>query len=191
MPEEVARALSIRGILPVPDGGSCLLAGFPGLATTVQGAGYIDAGIRAAVLDHLGGAPLWIALPETGELPEGALDQLGAALDRRGAELLHLPIPDFKAPDGDFMIRWAGLRDGLHDRLDQGGRLGITCQYGAGRSGLLACLLLIERGFAPEIALQMTRSAIPEAVESDVQQDWLMDRRDATLPRYGGTASDR
>ncbi|NIZ11158.1 hypothetical protein [Pseudooceanicola sp. HF7] len=168
-------ALSIRAVMAVPGGGRCILAGFPGLSSGVDGSSYMDPEILSATLDwcRAAGASRCLALPEAKELPEGALPLLAAGLERCGIALSHHPIRDYCAPDEGFMQHWASLGPRLHALLDSGGTCVLTCLYGAGRSGLVAALLLIERGMAPDAAIAHVRAAFSEAVESKVQMRWL------------------
>ena len=166
---------SIRALVDCPRGGRIVTMGFPGLAIGFDGASCLDPNALAATLDHpsLSGSALLIALAEKHEFPEDHWQKLADALAKRGVRLDHMPIEDFSAPDGSFLKAWRGRSAAYHQILDQGGTLGITCHYGAGRSGTIAARLMIERGISPDEAIARVRRAFPESVESRKQFDWL------------------
>ena len=174
--ESVADAdSSIRAAVACPGGGTIVTMGFPGLNVGFDGTSYLDPQILALTLDHLerAGVSCLIALAERQEFPSEHWDGLNAALAQRSIELDHLPIEDFAAPDARFLQAWANNKTRYHAILDQGGVLGITCHYGAGRSGTIAAHIMIERGVAPREAIERIREAFPESIESQVQYDWL------------------
>jgi predicted protein tyrosine phosphatase len=81
-----------------------------------------------------------------------------AALRVHGIRLLHLPTEDTRA------ISQARLRDGVAfvaAGLDRGEGVLIHCQYGIGRSALLACCVLVDRGAPPLAALETAKRARP------------------------------
>ncbi len=77
-------------------------------------------------------------------------------LRRHGIELLHLPTEDTRA------ISLEKLRHGVRfvsDALDRGERVLVHCQYGIGRSALLALCVLVARGDPPLVAMERAKSA--------------------------------
>lgn len=166
---------SIRAVIDCPRGGRIVTMGFPGVAIDVSGASYMDpAHLHATLSDErLADCALVLALPEATDLPKGALAILKLELRLRGVEMAHLPIVDYGAPSAAFEDQWRGYAAGLQAHLDAGRTIGVTCHYGAGRSGTIAARLLIERGLAPANAIAEVRAAFPEAIESDAQQAWL------------------
>ena len=166
---------SIRAVLDCPRGGRIVTMGFPGLTIAVDGTSYMDPDALAATLDNvsLQGSTLLIALAEKHEFPDDHWRGLQDALDERGRRLDQLPIEDFSAPDDSFLKEWRGRSDRYHQILDQGGTIGITCHYGAGRSGTIAAYLMIERGISPDEAIARVRRAFPESIESRAQLNWL------------------
>jgi predicted protein tyrosine phosphatase len=81
-----------------------------------------------------------------------------AALRVHGLEFLHLPTQDACAiaprmiDDG---VEW------VRARLDAGTRVLIHCEYGIGRSALLALCILVARGTAPLDAMNRLKTARP------------------------------
>jgi protein-tyrosine phosphatase len=81
-----------------------------------------------------------------------------AILTRHGIQLLHLPTEDTRA------VSQRMLRDGarfVSDALDLGERVLVHCQYGIGRSALVALCALVHRGVPPLVALEAAKRARP------------------------------
>lgn len=77
-------------------------------------------------------------------------------LRRHGMALLHLPTEDTRA------VSQERLRDGVafvSAGLDRGERALVHCQYGIGRSALLALCVLVDRGDAPLEAMERAKRA--------------------------------
>ncbi len=84
--------------------------------------------------------------------------------------LLHLPTEDTRA------ISQRRLTDGVafvSEGLDVGERVLIHCQYGIGRSALLAACVLVDRGAPPIAALEAVKRARPVISPSPEQLDAL------------------
>ncbi|MEM9783488.1 MAG: hypothetical protein AAF899_13565 [Pseudomonadota bacterium] len=165
----------VRAAIPCPRGGQFVMSGFPGLETAISGEAYIDPNGLSETLEVLMGidVPLLLVLPEEDELPEGAFACLRERAAKAGIALQFLPITDFSVPDEHFMHAWAQIGPDIHARLGAGGAVAACCQYGAGRSGLVAALLLIEQGHTASQAIQTVREHFHEAVESEQQETWL------------------
>ncbi|MBK5937653.1 protein-tyrosine phosphatase family protein [Halorhodospira halophila] len=80
---------------------------------------------------------------------------------------------DGGVPDATGEATWNAIAEDLHQHLDAGGQVCIHCLGGLGRTGLIACKLLIERGVSPNEALNQVRSARHGAVETSVQELYL------------------
>jgi protein-tyrosine phosphatase len=73
-----------------------------------------------------------------------------------GIRLLHLPTEDTCA------ISLEKIRHGVRfvsDGLDRGEKVLVHCQYGIGRSALLALCVLVDRGLPPLDAMERAKSA--------------------------------
>lgn len=151
------------------------MTGFPGLDTGVDGTPYIDPDGLSATLHDIctNGAGLLIVLTEEEELPDGAYDLLKTEAKAKTLDLNFLPIQDFQAPDADGLTQWHTLRNNRTDMPSDGGTIAFSCQYGAGRSGLMAALCLLEKGVGLQTAVATVRQHFSEAIESDVQMAWL------------------
>lgn len=191
MPLSPRDGSSLRAIVPMPRGGACLMLGFPGLETGIDGSGYIDPeGLAASFADLAAErVELFLVLPEEDELPPGAFALLRAQLAEHGIEGLFLPVTDYQAPGPDLMTLWPDLGSRLHRIMTGGGRIAVCCQYGAGRSGLMAAWLLIEQGMTPEAAVRLVRDHFAEAVESEAQLAFLHARALSDAPDQGGKAT--
>lgn len=83
-----------------------------------------------------------------------------------GIRLLHLPTADTTA------LSQERLRHGVafvSEGLDAGERVLVHCQYGIGRSALLAVCVLVARGDAPLVALERVKRARPVVSPSPAQ----------------------
>ena len=117
-----------------------------------------------------------ITLMELHELIAYQVQELGERAHARFGESgwLHLPIVDCATPDAAWEAQWQSQGHKLHARLDRGERIVIHCLGGLGRTGLLACRLLVERGIPPRQALADVRAARPGAVETVAQEGYVM-----------------
>ena len=168
---------SIRAVLQSPGGGRIVTMGFPGLLAAHDGSAHIDPAQMQATLHQAArlGTEQLLVLTEVSELPENAHHLLASAATDAGIQpTLWLPIADYGIPDARFLQAWQDLAPRLHRRLDDGAALGITCHYGAGRSGTIAAMLLVERGLDPPQAIAELRAAFAESIESPAQLDWLL-----------------
>lgn len=87
-------------------------------------------------------------------------------LRTHGIRLLHLPTVDTAA------LSQERLRHGVafvSEGLDGGERVFVHCQYGIGRSALLALCVLVSRGEAPVEALERLKRARPVVSPSPAQ----------------------
>ncbi len=130
----------------------------PGLAV---GASYpMDAAVRLAA-DH--------GIARVVDVRVEACDD-EAALRVHGIRLLHLPTEDTRA------VSQRMLHDGVafvSEGLDAGESVFIHCQYGIGRSALLAVCTLVARGAPPLAALEAAKQARPVISPSPDQLEAL------------------
>ena len=175
MVNESENGNSLRAVIDIPDGGRCMMAGFPGLATGIDGTAYMDPeGITAtlgAIRDH--GAPLLVILTEESELPDDAYTLVRKNAEEIGLHLAFLPIVDFSVPAPDMLERWYDLQAKRDDLPNSGGTVAFCCQHGAGRSGLMAALVLLNAHVPLDTAVTTVRGQFSEAIESAAQMEWL------------------
>lgn len=123
------------------------------------------------------GTQCLITLMELPELIDYQAQDLSTRARARYGESgwLHLPIVDCSTPDAAWEAQWQTCRGPIHDRLDRGERVVVHCLGGLGRTGLVACRLLIERDMQPTKALEEVRAARPGAVETLGQERYVQE----------------
>jgi protein-tyrosine phosphatase len=84
-----------------------------------------------------------------------------------GMQLLHLPTLDHAPLAPALLARGAAF---VAERVARGERVYVHCQYGIGRSVLLAMCALVELGDAPLAALARIKAVRPCASPSPAQQ---------------------
>lgn len=176
-PETDDRDSSVRAICPHPRGGQVITMGFPGLETDLRGQALISPERMEVTLDHAvsAGMALLLILPQPDELPTDAMSLLRGALRARGLRGVRLPILDYSIPGASFLRAWHRLSPAFAAIFASGGSVGMCCHHGAGRSGLVAAMHLIEEGLTPIEAVTQLRRQFPESVENDLQSAWLVD----------------
>jgi protein-tyrosine phosphatase len=158
------------------------VAGLPGRLVLCPCPGHWDRpgprepGSDAAVAEDLAdlagrGVIGLLSLLEDHSFP-GGVRAFGAAVQRANLTWAHMPIPDYGAPGESFAEPWSKL--GLPGRLASGENWAVHCFAGLGRTGLVAAHVLIEAGSSPDDAIaQIRREHAPEAIETEVQVDYL------------------
>jgi hypothetical protein len=119
------------------------------------------------------GARALLTLMQPHELADLGVPDLGFRCRGRGLAWFHLPIRDVSVPSPRFEQDWLTVGPLLHAFLDQGEAVVLHCKGGLGRTGLVACRLLIERGASPEQALANVRAARSGTVETPAQEAYL------------------
>lgn len=169
---------SIRTQLPCPGTGHIVTLGFPGLAFDVSGKAYVDRERMEATLSAaaLRACRILIVLVEKAEVPDVAWTLLHDIAGERDIRIVHLPIPDYEAPDAFFAEKWAAISDDLNDILNAGNTVALSCHYGAGRSGTIAASMLMDRGLSAAAAIEAVRAKFAESIESEKQLVWLQQK---------------
>lgn len=127
------------------------------------------------------GAAAVLTLIEPEELLALQVADLGAVVRSAGMAWRHQPICDGHAPDATFMRHWPALRSDLLALVQQGGSVLVHCRGGLGRAGTVAALLAIETGMAPAAAIAAVRAIRPGAIETAVQEAFVMAYKPAPL----------
>lgn len=169
---------SIRAVIPHPFGGAVAMAGFPGLKTAVDGSAVFDPDACRETIQGLHDKQVrtLTVLVEPDELDQAGFDLLAETCAEIGVTLRFLPIVDFSVPDAALMVDWDEGRAERAAQLAAGDTCAFCCQYGAGRSGLMASLCLMEAGLPADEAIATVRSHFADAVESPEQEAWLAAR---------------
>lgn len=118
-------------------------------------------------------ADIVITLLEDFEFDAVSIAALGPEVAARGMRWLHLPIPDKAAPGESFQRGWQASGAAVHTCLAVGGNVLIHCMGGIGRTGTIAAQILIERGMAPQAAIDCVRRVRQGAIETPDQEAYL------------------
>ena len=122
-----------------------------------------------------------VTLIEDKEFKDLGVPQLGAQVQARGMAWHHMPIVDVRPPDARFEAAWLTSGPDLLAMLRRGDKVLVHCRGGLGRAGTVAARLLVELGVAPSQAIERVRQARPRAIETDEQEDYVLN-----LPRACG-----
>lgn len=119
-------------------------------------------------------------------MPDSELDSLGVPphqlrdkASELGIEWYQFPMPDGGMPNQKFEQLWADAGLHLRDLLKAGRNIAIHCKGGLGRTGTIAATLLIEFGMRPRAAIQSVREARPGAIESGIQENYVLRKASA------------
>lgn len=120
------------------------------------------------------GATVVVSLIEPHEFDLLRVPGLAETVARHDMHWFHLPIRDVDIPDERFELGWQSAGPAIHQRLQAGERILIHCRGGLGRTGLLAALILVERGSDPREAIRRVRAARPGAIETTAQEQYVL-----------------
>lgn len=125
-------------------------------------------------LIHNWGASTVVTLIEDFEFELLEILRLGEMVAEMGMRWMHAPIRDGDRPDTRFEGLWETIGPELHRRIESGERILIHCRGGLGRTGLVAALLLIERGCPARDAMHRVRAVRPGAIETSTQERYVL-----------------
>ena len=123
------------------------------------------------------GATTVVTLIEPHEFDLLKVGHLGEQVKEFGMRWIHLPIPDVDIPDQRFEQEWIVAGPEIHHRIQAGQKILIHCRGGLGRTGLVAGLILVERGYAPRQAILKVRSIRRGAIETAAQERYVLRAR--------------
>lgn len=151
------------------------MTGFPGLETGFDGSAVFTPDSCEETLTGIvaEGARDLVVLVEADELDSEGFALLERTAAQVGLSLTYVPIVDYFVPTQEIAASWGAGRSERLAHLRAGGTMAFSCQYGAGRSGLMASWTLMEGGMGADEAIALVRSHFPEAVESEDQEAWL------------------
>ena len=152
-------------ILPLAAGGGLIFTPCPG----TKGVGLEES---LAQLKRAG-AQAVISLTPSAEMARLEVEALPLACRDQDLDWFHLPIEDDSAPAAGFARAWAAGRGPVHAILDRRGLVAIHCKGGSGRTGLMAAIILLERGVGRERATALVQGLRPKALRLQVHQDCL------------------
>ena len=123
------------------------------------------------------GASTVVTLIEDHEFRMLKVEQLESYVVQSKMQWIHLPILDVSVPDHRFEVAWKSQGKEIHRRLDAGERILIHCRGGLGRTGLVAGLILVERGMKPREAIRRIRAVRPHAIETPAQEAYVLNSK--------------
>ncbi len=119
------------------------------------------------------GCSILLTFMEPGELESYHVSNLGDVAAAAGIRWIHIPITDGDPPDERFEASWPVVGREVFAALQSGKRIVINCLGGLGRTGMIACLFLIESGKRPREALELVRMTRPGSVETPAQESFI------------------
>ena len=91
-----------------------------------------------------------------------------------GIDVLHFPIRDVSAPHTSQNDAFDDLIERIQRKLEEGANVVIHCRGGVGRTGIVACSVLVRNGYAPADAIRAVRS-VRYVVETPRQEQYVHD----------------
>jgi protein-tyrosine phosphatase len=114
-----------------------------------------------------------ICLLEREEIQDLGLQLEKPRCEAAAIEFIFYPIPDRGVPASFQQTR--SLAETIVAKLKVGGKVGIHCRAGIGRSALIAASVLSVLGYQPDEAFNLTGKARGVRVpDTDEQRDWLV-----------------
>jgi len=148
------------------DQGGCLIF------TPCPGTKGVDLQTSIAQLKQAGANAIATLMPND-EMIRNEVEALPSVCEQHGLQWFHLPVEDDAAPADDFQRSWEKQKDQINSILDQNGTLVIHCRGGSGRTGLMAAIVLLERGISFDHAVTMVKGLRPKALKLQPHIDYL------------------
>ncbi len=162
--------------LPVATGARIVVCGVPGIIIEANGAlGLCETTLNneMARFARLNIATL-VGLIEDTELEHIAYCDIAASARSFGIQSVRFPIRDFSIPTPEQEADWEPIARHASQLFVRGRSLAIHCMAGIGRSCMMAGKLLISLNTPSTQAVTAIRSIQPDALETDVQVDYLL-----------------
>jgi ADP-ribosyl-[dinitrogen reductase] hydrolase len=154
--------------------GQIAIAGCPGRSTQPQLPSAADRLLQrdVATLARWGASAV-VTLLDSLEMARLRLQPLPAMLTAQRIAWHHLPLDPRQAPNPSFEQSWGELSARLAIVVRDGGRVAVHCRDGRARAGMVAALLLVELGCAPQDAINRVRAARPGALDLIQQEGYV------------------
>jgi len=91
-----------------------------------------------------------------------------AALARYQISSIHIPVADFTAPTVEQLKSFIIATDQQHKK---GGRIGVHCRGGKGRTGTFLAAYLVSKGMSADKAIKKIRQLRPGSIETKDQAE--------------------
>lgn len=119
------------------------------------------------------GATAIVTLMPDAEMIENGVGDLPPQTKARGMAWYHLPVEDEGAPTEAFAAAWQQAGPAIHSHLDNHEAVAIHCKGGAGRTGIVAAQILMERGLSMPQTVAQVKAVRPTAFSHDVQVKYI------------------
>jgi len=114
--------------------------------------------------------------------PPQTIAQRRESVEQRDSAFLHHPIVDFEAP---ILAEAKSTIQTIDKALNEGEVVVAHCWAGLGRAGTMAACLLVHRGMGAQNAMHAVRSVRNGAIQSNVQELFIVAFAEATQLRPG------
>lgn len=160
--------------------GQIAIAGCPGRSTASQYPPAADRQLErdVATLARWGAGAV-VTLLDSLELARLRLQTLPALLAAQRIAWHHLPLDPRQIPNPSFEQGWRTLSAPLAAMVRDGGRLVVHCRDGRARAGMVAALLLVELGSAPQDAINRVRAARPGTLDRAEEEAYVRGHKPA------------
>ena len=120
------------------------------------------------------GAEAVITLMPDEEMVRNGVGDLPDACRTTDLQWFHFPVEDDASPGEAFEQAWAAGKGRVFDIMDRSGTVAIHCKGGSGRTGLMAAIILCERGMNYDEIRRQVQSLRPNALKLAVHTDYLL-----------------
>jgi len=120
------------------------------------------------------GAEAVITLMSWDEMARNGVTELPDACRETDLQWFHFPIEDNAPPEEAFRQPWERDKKQIFKILDRSENVAIHCKGGSGRTGLMAAIILCERGMHHDLVLDQVKSLRPNALKLAAHTDYLL-----------------
>ena len=151
--------------LPLGDGSTLIFTPCPGTK---------EVSLRESLRQLVeGGARAVITLMPADEMARNDASTLPEVCLEMGIRWFHFPIEDDASPGQGFEQPWEEQKQQVFEMLNQRMAIAIHCKGGSGRTGLMAAIIMLERGIPFEQTVSQVKSLRPNALKLPVHINYL------------------